>query len=281
MVTLSNPRKSSPDRIQKRPHKTRRTGSLRISNVTRTTLCHQTTPELRKIAMFAPLASRRQDSCSFRTRLADEEPPKADLDDGYAQHASPLGIYVPGNPRLSPADMLYPETTPDNVITQGTGPTKSGSNNPTNFSFFTVEEFSDTEMVDPEQDNVTCVSPKKRKPYASISSPHARKRVARTTIAARSLKANQQCYGRVDDDDISDDWSVITDVDISRIPTYGPSDVMKQSVQAVLMRRAVAKARAARRKMRTMERSCRTLFRNAFESGHGAPTKCVSVGTAW
>ena len=193
-------------------------------------------------AMFAPIASRRQNPCSFRTRLADEleEPPREDLGDGYARHANPLGIHVPGNPRLSPADMLFPETSHGSASTQVTGATKSGSNNPTTFSFSTVEEFSDTETVDPEQDNV---NPKRRKPFASISSG------ARTTMAARGLKPNERCYRRAYEGDISDGWSVIPDVDISRIPTYGWSNVMKQSVQAVLLWRVGAKAGAATRKM--------------------------------
>lgn len=283
LQTMIFPRQlhTSPNRIQKRQQKNRRTGSPRVSNATITTLYRETTPEIQRIAMFAQETSGRQDSCSFRTRLVDEEPLSTDLNDNYGQHTTPLGIHVTGNPCLSPADMLFPEACSDNVITQAHSPTKSGSNNSTNFSFFTVEEFSDTEMVDPLQDNNTPSNPKKRKPLASMPSPHARKRLSRTTVTARSLKASQPCHGRTDDDDISDDWSIITDIDMSRIPTFGPSDVMKQSVQAILMRRAVSKARAARRRVRTLERSCRTLFRSAFETGHGGPTKCVSVGTAW
>lgn len=254
----------------------------------------------------SPMSSgARQDSCYFRTRLLEEER-SDELDDiMYAQPTTPLGRDLPGNPYISPADMLYPESTTtittssssENVVKRIRSAIKSESNDPINFSFLTVEEFTDTVMVDPLDENkgnaaASNNNSRKRKSLSSIQSfSQPRKRVARTAITALTTTrpGAHQCQGNGsgpgatnrEEEDISDNWSLITDVDIARIPAYGPSAIMEmtQSIQALLFGRAMAKAREARRKMRTLERSCRTLLRNTFEyRGHGGRTKCISVG---
>lgn len=84
-------------------------------------------------------------------------------------------------------------------------------------------------------------------------------------------------------DSIPDDMSIISDV--SLIPTYFPSDIMKQQRtrhRHVLKRLLVAKARAARQTMRQLKRSCRDAVGTVFVEP-AAPCrspKCVPVGSA-
>lgn len=217
----------------------------------------------------------------------------------YAQPNTPLGRDLPGNPYLPPSNILFPESptsSESNVVTEIHPTTESGSNdNPTNFSFLTVEEFSDTVMVNALQDKKKENGPSSHnsKNQKSLNSIHSlslpRKRVAKRMITVRNKRLSQQCQSNnnsgvdigAEVEDISDDWSCITDMDVASIPIYGPSAIMEltQSVQTILWRQAMAKARQARRKMWTLERSCRTLFRSAFDyQGHGSPTKCISVG---
>ena len=86
-------------------------------------------------------------------------------------------------------------------------------------------------------------------------------------------------------DTIPDDMSIISD--ISLIPTYFPSDVMKQQRpqhRALVKRLIRAKARAARQTVREFKRSCRSVVENVFvepAAGHHKGPKCVAVGAAY
>ncbi|KAK4128323.1 hypothetical protein N657DRAFT_629449 [Parathielavia appendiculata] len=83
-------------------------------------------------------------------------------------------------------------------------------------------------------------------------------------------------------DPIPDDMSIISN--ISLIPTYFPSDVMKQQRphhRAVIKRLIRTKARAARQTMRELKRTCRDAVGNVFvEAAFYQPPKCVAVGSA-
>ncbi|KAK4105991.1 hypothetical protein N658DRAFT_511948 [Parathielavia hyrcaniae] len=87
-----------------------------------------------------------------------------------------------------------------------------------------------------------------------------------------------------------DDMSIISN--ISLIPTYFPSDIMKQQQQqqrprhrALLIKRLIrTKARAARQSMRELKRTCRDAVGNVFvvaEAGPYRPPKCVAVGSTY
>ncbi len=84
-------------------------------------------------------------------------------------------------------------------------------------------------------------------------------------------------------DTIPDDMSVISD--ISLIPTYSPSDVLRQQRpqhRALIKRIFRAKARAARHTMRELKRSCRDAVGNVFlEPAAPRTTQCVAVGSAY
>ncbi|KAK4250512.1 hypothetical protein C7999DRAFT_11717, partial [Corynascus novoguineensis] len=91
-------------------------------------------------------------------------------------------------------------------------------------------------------------------------------------------------------DAIPDDMSIISDA--SLIPTYYPSDIMKQQQQrprqrARLIKRLIrAKARAARQTVRELRRSCRDAVEHVFveptaaAAVHGG-TKCLAVGSMY
>ncbi|KAK4212826.1 hypothetical protein QBC37DRAFT_424279 [Rhypophila decipiens] len=293
MVSISRMRnRTNPDRIQKPQYKSKHPLLLGLSKTAALSHSHQRTSELGDMASIAvsPTNGERPDSCSFRTRLYDDGSRDDELDDiTYTQPIAPLGRTLCGNPHINPADMLFPATPmAENAITPVHTP-MSESNDPMSFSFMTVEEHSDTEMVDASNgDNTTPNNTRKRK---SISSPaewsQPRKRVAKFTLTPRTPRLGPQrlrAISGMEDEDISDDWSLITEAEMARIPVYNPDSFMnmKQSVQAYLLRRALCQARSARKKVRTFERSCRTLFQNAFEPrGHVGPTKCISVGSAW
>ena len=87
-------------------------------------------------------------------------------------------------------------------------------------------------------------------------------------------------------DTIPDDMSIISDA--SLIPTYYPSDIMKQQQQSpprahqhrTLIKHLIrAKARAARQTVRQLKWSCRNAVGHVFVEpmGHRGP-KCVAVG---
>ncbi|KAK4158203.1 hypothetical protein C8A00DRAFT_11062 [Chaetomidium leptoderma] len=98
-----------------------------------------------------------------------------------------------------------------------------------------------------------------------------------------NLPKRQRRHTHYAGDTIPDDMSIISDV--SLIPTYFPSDIMKQQQQRpqhrTLIKRLIrAKARAARQTMRELKRSCRDAVGNVFvePAAHRAP-KCVAVGS--
>jgi hypothetical protein len=84
-------------------------------------------------------------------------------------------------------------------------------------------------------------------------------------------------------DTIPDDMSIISDV--SLIPTYSPSDALKQQRpqhRALIKRIIRAKARAARRTMRELKRSCRDAVGSVFlEPAAPRTAQCVAVGSAF
>lgn len=94
-------------------------------------------------------------------------------------------------------------------------------------------------------------------------------------------KPRQKRHSHHAGDTIPDDMSIISDV--SLIPTYFPSDIMKQQQQrphhrAVLKRLIVAKARSARQTMRHLKRTVGNVFVEP-PTAH-QPTRCVRVGAA-
>ncbi|KAK0733366.1 hypothetical protein B0T26DRAFT_14360 [Lasiosphaeria miniovina] len=73
---------------------------------------------------------------------------------------------------------------------------------------------------------------------------------------------------------IDNSWFVITS-DLSLLPTYAPSDVMKRRH---FLQVATARVRATRKRtMSQIQRTCRTALRNALGPG-SRPTKCIAVG---
>jgi hypothetical protein len=100
-----------------------------------------------------------------------------------------------------------------------------------------------------------------------------------------NLPKRQKHYTHHAGDTIPDDMSIISD--ISLIPTYFPSDVMKQQRpqhRALVKRLIRAKARAARHTVREFRRSCRSVVENVFVEPAGAAhkgPKCVAVGSAY
>jgi hypothetical protein len=83
--------------------------------------------------------------------------------------------------------------------------------------------------------------------------------------------------------DIPDDMPIISD--ISLIPTYFPSDAMKQQRhhhRALFKRLILAKAKAARQTMRQLKRSCRDVVGHVLvEPGTHRTPECVPVGAAF
>ncbi|KAH6636726.1 hypothetical protein F5144DRAFT_546799 [Chaetomium tenue] len=88
-------------------------------------------------------------------------------------------------------------------------------------------------------------------------------------------------------DTIPDDMSIISDA--SLIPTYYPSDIMKQQQKSsqrfqhrTLFKQILrAKARAAKQTVRQIKRSCRDVVGHVFvEPAHRGP-KCVAVGSVY
>ncbi|KAK4220483.1 hypothetical protein QBC38DRAFT_462579 [Podospora fimiseda] len=81
---------------------------------------------------------------------------------------------------------------------------------------------------------------------------------------------------------IDDDMSIITD--ISLIPTYSPSDVMRQQqnirAHTLFARLIKAKTNAAKQTVRQLKRSCRGVVEGKFSDSRNSytPTKCVGVG---
>jgi hypothetical protein len=100
-----------------------------------------------------------------------------------------------------------------------------------------------------------------------------------------NLPKRQKHYTHHAGDTIPDDMSIISD--ISLIPTYFPSDVMKQQRpqhRALVKRLIRAKARAARHTVREFKRSCRNAVENVFvepAAAHHKGPKCVAVGSAY
>jgi hypothetical protein len=99
-----------------------------------------------------------------------------------------------------------------------------------------------------------------------------------------NLPKRQKLYTHHAGDTIPDDMSIISD--ISLIPTYFPSDVMKQQRpqhRALVKRLIRAKARAARHTVREFKRSCRSVVENVFvdpAAAHHKGPMCVAVGSA-
>ncbi|KAK3299094.1 uncharacterized protein B0H64DRAFT_90909 [Chaetomium fimeti] len=89
-------------------------------------------------------------------------------------------------------------------------------------------------------------------------------------------------------DTIPDDMSIISDA--SLIPTYYPSDIMKQQQQqpqrsphrTLIKQLFRAKARAAKQTVRQLKRSCRDAVGHVFvdPASHRGP-KCVAVGSVY
>ncbi|KAK3310293.1 uncharacterized protein B0T15DRAFT_32313 [Chaetomium strumarium] len=98
-----------------------------------------------------------------------------------------------------------------------------------------------------------------------------------------SLPRRQKRHISYTGGDIPDDMSIISDT--SLIPTYFPSDAMKQQRhhhRALFKRLILAKAKAARQTMRQLKRSCRDAVDHVFvEPGIHRTPECVPVGAAF
>jgi hypothetical protein len=98
-----------------------------------------------------------------------------------------------------------------------------------------------------------------------------------------NLPRRQKLHTHHAGDTIPDDMSIISNV--SLIPTYFPSDVMKQQRpqhRALIKRLIRTKARAAKQTMRELKRTCSDAVGNVFvEAAPHRPSKCVAVGSAY
>ncbi|KAK3397649.1 hypothetical protein B0T20DRAFT_453723 [Sordaria brevicollis] len=182
-------------------------------------------------------ATMRVSSRTLRSRKRSRH----DNEDGYTPSASTKIITVPSNILIVPSDEDASDSLAPTPLSPGF--------DLVDIAFTTVEEFDDTEMVswndrrrDSRPIDFDANMSTMRMPFAYQHPPGVRRSVVDIVVT--------------DSAGISDEWSVIADA--SMIPTYGPSDVMKQPIHQAIVRSFVSRCRAAKRRMMTSRRhSCR------------------------
>ncbi|KAK1781342.1 hypothetical protein QBC45DRAFT_64739 [Copromyces sp. CBS 386.78] len=185
-------------------------------------------------------ASFRVSSRTLRSRKRSRQ----EDDDGYTPTASTKVITVPSSILIVPSDEDGSESFAATPLSPGF--------DLVDVAFSTLEEFEDTEMVswnDRRRDsgpiNFDANMSTMRMPFSYQHTRGVRRSVVDMVVATDSAG-----FG-------SDEWSVIADA--SMIPTYGPSDVMKQPIHQAIVRSFVSRCRAAKRRMMMTSRrhSCR------------------------
>ena len=182
---------------------------------------------------------------SSRTLRSRKRSRQEHEDDGYTPATSTKVITVPSNIIMIPSDEDGSESFAATPL--------SPAFDLVDVAFSTLEEFEDTEMVswndrsrrDSGPVNFDANMSTMRMPFSYQHSRGVRRSVADMVLANDSAG-----FG-------SDEWSVIADA--SMVPTYGPSDVMKQPIHQAIMRSFVSRCRAAKRRMMMTSRrnSCR------------------------
>jgi hypothetical protein len=262
----------------------------------------------------------REDPCSFRTRLVDpvtdpaaeiafDSTDKLDRDDlqfddaqcisvGRAmgkfrpilgvpvvpiqehEQVSEVGLSRELGPRLYSAatDIVSPETD------ERLDPAESIPVNMTNRPCLTpLEEYQDAPMFhrtlsDPTTAYRTVLVQDNDNDVGSGANMEA------MNMPFWNLPRRQKPHTHHAGDTIPDDMSIISNV--SLIPTYFPSDVMKQQRphhRALIKRLIRTKARAAKQTMRELKRTCRDAVGSVLsaEAAPHRPPKCVAVGSAY
>ncbi|KAK4165817.1 hypothetical protein QBC43DRAFT_287576 [Cladorrhinum sp. PSN259] len=259
-----------------------------------------------------------RNACSFRTKLAEEV--EADFSDDTSDFATPTSTYDDlsiggggadikfddpdcvsihrspcirgGFPNISavPADLISPETT------EGNGPQDSmiiePISLPAKFSLSsakrgggivaTVQLLPDNKSTS-QQEIAFQDADLSEQITMPFSVNPAREPRCRNSLL--SVHADEDALSDDEEEDIiGDDMSIITD--ISMIPTYCPSDVMRQQqkirAHTLLARLIKSKTIAAKKTVRQLKRSCRGVVESTFsEAGSYRPTKCVRVGEAF
>ncbi|KAJ4421696.1 hypothetical protein N0V85_000081 [Neurospora sp. IMI 360204] len=185
-------------------------------------------------------ATMRVSSRTLRSRKRSRQDHE---DDGCTPSASAKIITVPSSILIVPSDEEGSDSLAPTPLSPGF--------DLIDIAFSTVEEFDDTEMVswnDRRRDsgpiNFDANMSTMRMPFS-----YQHPRGMRRSVVDMVVTTDSAGFG-------SDEWSVIADA--SMIPTYGPSDVMKQPIHQAIVRSFVSRCRAAKRRMMTSRRhSCR------------------------
>ncbi|KAK3989190.1 hypothetical protein QBC44DRAFT_89741 [Cladorrhinum sp. PSN332] len=115
--------------------------------------------------------------------------------------------------------------------------------------------------------------------------PHRKARCRSSLLSFRAVDNDGEMLSDEDHCIIDDDMSIITD--ISMIPTYCPSDVMRQQhkirAHTLLARLIKSKTNAAKKTVRQLKQSCRGVVESTFSESRNTymPTKCIRVGEAF
>ncbi|EAA34493.1 hypothetical protein GE21DRAFT_965 [Neurospora crassa] len=185
-------------------------------------------------------ATLRVSSRTLRSRKRSRQ----EDDDGYTPSASTKIITVPSSILIVPSDEDGSDSLAPTPLSPGF--------DLVDIAFSTVEEFEDTEMVswnDRRRDsgpiNFDANMSTMRMPFS-----YQHPRGTRRSVVDMVVTTDSAGFA-------SDEWSVIADA--SMIPTFGPSDVMKQPIHQAIVRSFVSRCRAAKRRMMTSRRhvSCR------------------------
>jgi hypothetical protein len=168
----------------------------------------------------------------------------------------------------TPADILGPEND-EQAEPAGTLSAHDGS-----VIFTPVEEHQNTEMV-----HKTLSEPTPARPALLQEEDDDESDMETMNMPFWHLPKHKKRHSHHGGDTIPDDMSIISDV--SLIPTYFPSDIMKQQRphhRALIKRLIVAKARSARQTMRQLKRTVGNVF---VDTATHQPTKCIRVGAAY
>ncbi|KAL2015001.1 hypothetical protein VTK56DRAFT_6544 [Thermocarpiscus australiensis] len=260
---------------------------------------------------YFPVESRRprerEDPCSFRTRLLDpgseivfDSTEKLDSEDlkfddtqcisvnrslGKFQAAHGVaalrscGCEQDSGGRmatgLGPHSYSVPAPMPDPKEEERLGSARSYSKNDGSVICTPVEEHQDTESISKITSDPTPVL--QAHPQDEGESEMETMSMPFWYLPKRQKRRSH----RGGDSTIPDDMSIISNT--SLIPTYCPSNVMKQQRprhRALVKRFIVAKTRAARQTVRQLKRSCCNAVGHVFvEPVTHRPTECVPVGS--
>ncbi|KAK4144649.1 uncharacterized protein C8A04DRAFT_11343 [Dichotomopilus funicola] len=243
----------------------------------------------------------REDPCSFRTRLMDSlvDPEVVDVNvEAEAKAKAGTRLAFESTDLLESEDVNFDDSQ---CISVGRTKNKLGAIFPTSVNSIVRQEISDKVNNDDDNDGDDASSPMEEMnmPFWTLPPRQKKQRVHYNRRSSDSVDNNDE------DDEGGDDMSIITD--ISLIPTYFPSDVMRQQShthpytynnnsnnnhhqrtlsdrthqhRALLKRVLRGHTSAAKQTMRRLKRSCRDAVESVFVRHHGDANNSNNLSTA-